>query len=80
MTIPRGPQPFIRRVHLTGDFGINEVTFTRHKTQPGASEKLLTRTTEGLFAKGNGKGEILLVKLTGTYDDASYGPTNNLQN
>ena len=156
MTIPRGPQPFIRRVHLTGDFGINEVTFTKHKTQPGASELslraqgqkvsdpkkeelpkitgelsgnaelndgvahfpnlsyrlpramanvhgtysfddqhidlhgelqvdtefsktaggpkgLLTRATEGLFAKGNGKGEILPVKLTGTYDDPSYG-------
>jgi len=34
---------------------------------------LLTRATEGLFAKGKGKGEVLPVKLTGTYDDPSYG-------
>jgi hypothetical protein len=156
MTIPGGPKPFIRRVHLTGDFAITEVTFTKWKTRQGASELslraqgqkvsdpnkeelptitgelsghvelvdgvahfsnlsyklpgaianvqgtysfsderidlhgqlrvdtkfsktasgpkgLLTRATEGLFAKGNGDGEILPVKLTGTYDDASYG-------
>jgi AsmA-like C-terminal region len=156
MTIPGGPKPFIRRVHLTGDFAITEVTFTKWKTRQGASELslraqgqkvsapkkeelpkitgeisghvdvldgvahfsnlsyklpgavanvrgtysfndehidlhgqlrvdtkfsktsggpkgLLTRATEGLFAKGNGNGEILPVKLTGTYDEPSYG-------
>ena len=156
MTISGGPKPFIRRVHLTGDFGITEVTFAKAKTQQNVSELslraqgqkvpdpenaelpkitgelsghvevidgvahfsklsyrvpgatadvhgtysfnderidlhgqlrvdrkfsrtaggpkgLLTRVTEGLFAKGSGTGEILSVKLTGTYDDPSYG-------
>lgn len=156
MTIPGGPKPFIRHVHLTGDFAITEVTFTKWNTRQGASELslhaqgqkvsdpkkeelpkvtgdisghvelldgvahfsklsykvpgatadvhgtyslndegidlhgqlrvdtkfsktaggpkgLLTRATEGLFAAGNGKGEILPVKLAGTYDDPSYG-------
>jgi AsmA-like C-terminal region len=156
ITISGGPKPFIQRVHLTGDFGITEVTFTKPKTQQNVSELslraqgqkvpdpknaewpkitgelsghvelidgvahfselsykvpgatadahgtysfddkridlhgqlrvdrrfsmtasgpkgLLTRVTEGLFAKGKGKGEILPVKLTGTYDDPSYG-------
>lgn len=156
LTVTGGPQPFIRRVHLTGDFGIAEVTFTKYKTQQRTSELslraqgqkvpepdkerlpkitgeisghvelidgvahfsnlsyklpgavanvrgtyrfqderidlhgelrvdtkfsktsggpkgLLTRATEGLFAKGKGKGEIFPVKLTGTYDDPSYG-------
>jgi hypothetical protein len=33
----------------------------------------LTRAAEGLLAKGRGKGEILPVKLTGTYGHPSYG-------
>lgn len=156
LTVTGGPQPFIRRVHLTGDFVITEVTFTKYKTQQRASElslraqgqkvpepdkerlpkvtgeisghvelidgvahfsnlsyklpgavanvrgtfsfqderidlhgqlqvdnkfsktsggpkALLTRATEGLFAKGKGKGEIFAVRLTGTYDVPSYG-------
>jgi hypothetical protein len=35
--------------------------------------RLVTRVIEPLFARGRGKGEILPVKLTGTYDHPSYG-------
>ena len=156
MTIPGGPQPFIRRVRLTGDFGLTEVAFTKQETQQSASElslraqgqkvydpkkqelpkitgkisghvelldgvahfsnllysvpgavasvhgtysfndqrvdlhgelrvetkfsktasgpkAILTRAAEGLLAKGKGEGEILPVRLTGTYNHPSYG-------
>jgi hypothetical protein len=33
---------------------------------------LLTRAAEGLLAKAKGMGEILPVKMTGTYDHPSY--------
>jgi len=46
---------------------------TKFSKTAGGAKALLTRATEGLFAKGNGNGEILPVKLTGTYDHASYG-------
>jgi hypothetical protein len=156
LTIPGGPQPFIRRVHLQGDFGITGGTFMHDDTQkklndlslrsqgqkisddnkedspkalsnlrgqvelldgivhftdlsftiPGASARMhgtyslidervdlhgelkvdtkfsktakgvkvaLTRAVELLAASSKGNGEVLPVKLTGTYSHPSYG-------
>jgi hypothetical protein len=46
---------------------------TKFSKTEGGPKSLLTRATEGLFAKGRGNGEILPVKLTGTYDHPSDG-------
>ena len=46
---------------------------TKFSKTAGGPKGLLTRVTEGLFAKGKGNGETLPVKLTGTYDDPTYG-------
>ena len=155
VTVPGGRRPFIQRVELRGDFGIDDVAFTKEKTKEGVSELslraqgkkvpdareplpkilgnlsghvdlfdgvahfsqlsftvpgahaslhgtysfidktidlhgeltletkfsvtatgpkgLVTRVVEPLFAKSRGKGEILPVKLTGSYDHPSYG-------
>jgi hypothetical protein len=156
LTIPGGPQPFIRRVHLLGDFGITSATFTHDDTQqklnnlslrsqgqkisddnredspkalsslqgqvelrdgvahftellftiPGASAHMhgtyslidqrvdlhgelkvdtkfsktakgvkvaLIKAVELLAASSKGNGEVLPVKLTGTYSHPSYG-------
>jgi len=47
-----------------------ETKFSATATGP---KGLVTRVVEPLFAKSRGKGEILPVKLTGSYDHASYG-------
>jgi hypothetical protein len=155
LTIPGGRQPFIRRVHLRGDFGITGGTFTHDDTQqkindlslrsqgqkisddkedsakalsnlqgqvelldgvahftdllftiPGASARMhgtyslidervdlhgelkvdtkfsktekgvkvaLIKAIELLAASSKGNGEVLPVKLTGTYSHPSYG-------
>jgi hypothetical protein len=39
----------------------------------GGPKGLVTRATEALFARSKGDGEILPVKMTGTYDHPSYG-------
>lgn len=39
----------------------------------GGPKGLVTRATETLFARSRGDGEILPVKMTGTYDHPSYG-------
>jgi len=38
VTIPGGPRPFLRRVHLVGDVELTEVEFTKEKTQRGVAE------------------------------------------
>ena len=155
VTVPGGRQPFIRRVHLVGDFELTETEFTKTASQRHASElslraqgqkvpdakeplpnipgrlsghvelldgvanfskltftlpgaaasvrgtysfndekidlhgqlrvdtkfsktaggpkSLLTRATEALWARSKGDGEILPVKMTGTYHHPSYG-------
>jgi hypothetical protein len=154
VTIPGGPQPFLRRVRLQGDFELTAVEFTKEKSQRGAAElslrargqkvsdaeplpkipgrlsghvelldgvanfstltfalpgavadvrgtysfndekvdlhgqlridtkfsktaggpkAVLTRATEALWAHSKGDGEVLPVKMTGTYDHPSYG-------
>jgi hypothetical protein len=46
---------------------------TKFSNTASGTKSLLTRAAEGLLAKGRGKGEILPVKLTGTYGHPSYG-------
>lgn len=57
------------RIDLHGQLRVD----TKFSKTGGGPKGLLTRVTEGLFAKGNGKGEILPVKLTGTYEHPSWG-------
>ena len=57
------------RIDLHGELTL-ETKFSDTATGP---KGLLTRAIEPLFAKARGKGEILPVKLTGTYDHPSYG-------
>lgn len=65
MTIPRGPKPFIRRVHLTGDFAITEVTFTKWKTRQGASS-VFTRKGRKFPIRKKRSCQKLPVKFQGT--------------
>ena len=46
---------------------------TKFSATASGPKGLVTRVVEPLFAKSRGKGEILPVKLTGSYDHASYG-------
>jgi hypothetical protein len=46
---------------------------TKFSKTEGGPKGLLTRATEALFARSRGDGEVLPVKMTGTYDHASYG-------
>jgi AsmA-like protein len=65
-----GTYSFIdERIDLHGDLTV-ETKFSATATGP---KGLLTRAIEPLVAKARGKGEILPVKLTGTYDHPSYG-------
>jgi hypothetical protein len=65
-----GTYSFIdERIDLHGELRVD----TKFSKTAGGAKALLTRATEGLLAKGKGNGEILPVKLTGTYDHASYG-------
>ena len=56
-------------VDLHGQLEV-ETKFSATATGP---KGLVARVVEPLFAKSRGKGEILPVKLTGSYDHASYG-------
>ena len=65
-----GTYSFIdERIDLHGQLEV-ETKFSATATGAG---RLATRVIEPLFARGRGKGEILPVKLTGTYDHPSYG-------
>jgi hypothetical protein len=65
-----GTYSFIdERIDLHGQLEV-ETKFSATATGP---KGLVTRVVEPLFAKSRGKGEILPVKLTGSYDHASYG-------
>ena len=81
MTIPGGPKPFIRRVHLTGNFEIVEVTFTKQKTRQGASElslraqgqKVPDRNKEELpKITGQISGDVELLDGVAHFSDLSY--------
>jgi hypothetical protein len=66
----RGTYSFIdERIDLHGELTV-ETKFSATATGP---KGFLTRAIEPLVAKARGKGEILPVKLTGTYDHPSYG-------
>jgi hypothetical protein len=58
-----------KRIDLHGELRVD----TKFSKTASGAKALLTRAAEGLLAKGTGKGEILPVKLTGTYGHASYG-------
>jgi hypothetical protein len=65
-----GTYSFIdERIDLHGLLRID----TKFSKTSGGPKGLLTRATETLFAKARGDGEILPVKMTGTYDHPSYG-------
>lgn len=58
-----------KRIDLHGTLRVD----TKFSKTAGGPKALLTRAAEGLLAKGKGHGEILPVKLTGTYDRTPYG-------
>ena len=65
-----GTYSFIdERIDLHGQLEL-ATKFSATATGP---KGLVTRVVEPLFAKSRGKGEILPVKLTGSYDHPSYG-------
>jgi len=57
------------RVDLHGQLRVD----TKFSKTAGGPKGLFTRASEALFAKSRGDGEILPVKMTGTYDQPSYG-------
>ena len=57
------------KIDLHGEMQVD----TKVSKTASGPKGLLTRAAEGLLAKGRGKGEILPVKLTGTYGHPSYG-------
>jgi hypothetical protein len=57
------------KIDLHGEMQVD----TKVSKTASGPKGLLTRAAEGLLAKGTGKGEILPVKLTGTYAHPSYG-------
>jgi hypothetical protein len=66
----RGTYSFIdERIDLHGQLELE----TKFSATAAGPKSLVTRVVEPLFAKSRGKGEILPVKLTGSYDHASYG-------
>ncbi len=58
------------RVNLQGDLMVDK-KFS--KTAQGLPTHVITWAGEKLFAKSTGAGEILPIKLTGTYDHPSFG-------
>jgi hypothetical protein len=58
------------RVNFQGELTVDE-KFS--KTAHSLPVHMMTSAGEKLFAKGTGAGEILPVKLTGTYDHPSFG-------
>lgn len=65
-----GTYSFIdERIDLHGQLEV-DTKFSATSTGP---KGLVTRVIQPLFARSLGKGEIVAVKLTGTYDHPSYG-------
>ncbi len=61
-----------QQVDLRGELAV-DTKFS--KTAKGSKTHLLTWAAERLFAKSAGTGEILPIKLTGTYKHPSFGLT-----
>jgi hypothetical protein len=57
------------RIDLHGKLRVD----TKFSQTATGAKALLTRATEALLARSKGNGEILPVKMTGTYDHPSYG-------
>jgi AsmA-like C-terminal region len=58
-----------QKIDLHGQLRVD----TKFSKTSGGPKAVLTRATEALFAKSKGDGEVLPVKMTGTYDYPSYG-------
>ena len=58
-----------KRIDLHGQLRVD----TKFSKTASGPKGLFTRATEALWAKSKGDGEILPVKMTGTYDHPSYG-------
>lgn len=81
--LPPGPEPFLRKLKLTGDFGVAAGTFANPKTETG-----LTRLSDSAIEKDHGKsaaeqspdralsdlkGHASAVNGTATLSDVSFG-------